>query len=415
LRKAESLVLNWNFFPKRSYFFLIVLLVIFLLQCSENPVQLSDDQVIDPVRQGTFVTDTLYADFDTTYAQPKPLSTLGATRLLVGSFQNFTLRPIVRFNFNPLKFKVQSATIQFISRGVTGDFPQEFEVTAYPITQKWTDNTDSIWSQYAPNIDFSRPIGRMTITTAPDDTLELALTDTSLLNFWADSVGAEQNFGFTLDFSSANFIKSFQSLDSLKVKFISAGDTVVKSESVTLFDAFLVEGQVPQVAGRDILATLKPRVAVLHFDVDTLLRKNPQGVIINSTNLEWGFDPSNTFVNSALQANFRILKLTSDLTDPNFQIDSSFVQIPANAVALSQFTEDSVHIEVKNGSSRAGFAQRFVQEALRDSSGITGFLVEFINKKDFLSHFAFYRSNDPDPANRPRLIVNYWIPPKPRL
>ncbi len=408
-------MLIWKFFIQRIHLFLIVFPLLFLFQCSENPVQLSDNQVIDPVRQGTFVTDTLYADFDTTYVQPKPLSTLGATRLLIGSFQNFTLRPIIRFNFNPLKFKVQSATIRFISRGITGDALQEFEVTAYPITQKWTDNTDSIWSQYAPNIDFSRPIGRMTVTTAPDDTLELALTDTSLLNFWADSVGAEQNFGFTLDFSGANFIKSFQSLDSLKVKFISAGDTVVKSQSVTLFDAFLVEGQVPQVAGRDVLATLKPQVAVLHFDVDTLLRKNPQGVIINSTNLQWGFDPFHTFVNSALQASFRLVKLNSNLREPVFQIDSSFVQFPANAVPFSQFTEDSIHIEVKDGSARANFAQRFVQDALRDSTNITGYLVEFTNDKDFLSHFAFYRRNDPNPENRPRLIVNYWIPPKPRL
>jgi len=399
---------------RRLLLVLVGVFIVYFVSCSENPVDVSETLLLDPAYQSQFFTDTLYAVFDTTYQTTPVENTLESSRILVGSTSGFTFRPIMKFSFIPNKFRVQHAEIRFISTGITGENPQPFEVTAYPILQEWESNTDSLWSNYQANIDFSRPMGNMTITSVDTDTMVLVISDTTLLNFWADSAGYQQNYGFILDFSNANFVKSFKADNFMQLTFILPGDTTVKSDSATIVDAFLIENNFTPAPDRDYVSTLSSKGTILNFDFSPLLKKFPEGIIINSANLQLGIDWDNTLFNPKFKANLWLLRLTSQLKSSKVEIDSSLLQ--SNLfVDLNSFSEDSSYIEVKAGNERVELAQGYVQQKMREPESMTGYYIEFKNRIDFLSYLTFFKRDATDISKRPRLILEFMVPPKPRF
>lgn len=415
LRKAET-ILPRIFFMLRllSGFFLFLFLLIW--GCSENPVELQDPSLVEPVYETQVFVDTLYATFDTTYLTQPMVSTLESNRILVGSGEGMTFRPILKFSFIPSGFKVTHAELQFPTLEAIGDAPQAFEVTAYPVTEEWTDNTDSIWADYAAVVDYTRPMGSMTITPEADDTLTLVLTDTTLLNFWADSSGYEQNHGFILDFNSANFVKALQANNFMQLSFILKGETEEKQDSATIVDAFLVQGDYPLIPGRNYVSTLKPRATVLTFDLTPLAQKYPNNIDVSSANLQMSVDWDNTLMDNDFKAALQILRLRSDPASSTVEVDSTQTDpVQGFFVDFTRISDDSTFIEISSGQERVELARNYVQREIVDPDAFTGFLIQFRNRVDLMSYFAFLKRNEVDKAKRPRLILEYVVYPSSRF
>ncbi len=397
--------------------FLIVSLL-WLWSCEENPVEF-------PLEQATLVQDTLYATFDTTYKVPRVITTLASQRLLIGELSGFKFRIILRFaGFPTGATPIDSAWIRFTTLEASGDMPTEFIATGYPILQSWVADTSEVWQDYNSNVDFNDPLGEMTITTSKSDTVLFQFNSSGMtrINNWADTSSGVDNFGMALDFASANFVKEFQARNSssnigpfLFIQYQDSTDSTMVDSILAISDAFLFEGDFPSIPGRNQVTTLRPRATLLKFNLDTLKQIYPEGIIIESANLEMNIDWSNTLINRDFNANLEILPLTSSLTDTNISVDSAFVGQETRLVDFSHFNSDSSLLQVSTGGDRQQLARFFIQSMVNTPDLYEGFFIDFKNANQFLSQFTFFRYNESDPAKRPRLIIQSLRLPEERL
>lgn len=397
--------------------FLIVTLL-WLWSCEENPVEF-------PLEQATLVQDTLYATMDTTFRVPRIITTLASQRLLLGELAGFKFRIIMRFaGFPAAAATIDSAWIRFTTLEASGEMPVEFTATGYPILQSWIADTSEVWKDYNSNVDFSDPMGEMTVTTGRNDTVFFHFNSSGMtrVNNWADTSSGVDNFGMALDFSAANFVKEFQARNSsdnigpfLFIQYRDSTDSVMVDSLLAISDAFLFEGDFQPIPGRNQVTTLRPRATLLRFNLDTLQQIYPEGIIVESVNLEMGIDWANTLFHQDFKANLEILPLTSSLTDSNITVDSAFVGQETRLVDFSHFNSDSSLLQVSTGGDRQQLARFFVQSMLNNPDLYQGFYIDFKNANQFLSRFTFFRYNDSDPSKRPRLIIQSLKLPEERL
>jgi hypothetical protein len=389
------------------------LIFVFFWSCDET-TEFTQGQLFSPAVQGELAKDTLYAELDTTFSIPIP-STRSSNRLLVGSFEGFNCRPIIRFRGLPQNATIFDARIRFITAGLTGDNPQSFTMTAYPILNDWDSNVEDVWDNYQTNIDTTTVLGSMEVTTVEDDTLIMQMDSVGIkfFNTWTKEDSAEFNYGFILNFNNANFIKEFYSNSNLTgpgaiLTYAQPQDTTKVDTFLSSVDAYLIEGNLSRQPDRDYVISLNPWVTLLQFNTSYFLDENkfPNGVIVESANLQLGLDRQNSHFNAALGANTHILRLESELNDSQVEIDSSVFGSATFSIDVSQFLEDS-----NVGSERRDLGHYFLQDQLENPEPVKKLFVGFTNNIDGLSYFVVFKRDHP---NRPRLIIEYWIPPGPR-
>lgn len=399
---------------KFSILALAILTFLFVFSCDET-TDLQNSQVFDPSVHGELSKDTLYAEMDTTFSVSTPI-TQSATRLLTGSFAGVTCKPIIKFASLPANASISEAHIKFITNSITADFPQPFTVEANPITNDWVANTNII------NIDSTTVLGTMEVTVDSSDTLIMQMNSTGLefLNRWADEDSSEFNYGFVLNFDNANFIKEFYSNRSslgprIVLTYAFPGDTTRVDSVLSTADGFLIDGNIPKAADRDYAATLSRWATLLQFNTSPLLDKYPQGVIIESANLQLSIDKSNTLFNSDFGALLRAVRLTSELNDSVVVVDSSVINSSLFSIDITQLIDDSSAVTTRPGSERQDLAQRYLQDLVEAPKTTKKLYIGFQNNIEFLSYIAFFKRDDPDINKRPKIIIEYWIPPNRRF
>lgn len=405
-------------FGKRLIFSLIGFIIV-INSCSEDPQKLSKN-IFDPSTQGILKDTLLYAIQDTTYRVKSIVDTRFSSRIFVGEYQGIKTRPILRFVDLPENAEFLSGQIRFISDGVLGaDNQTAFTVTAHPVLNYWLTNLDSVWNNPEDNFDANVNLGELEITPVANDTLYLNLNAEGLNRFtlWADTSNQEENYGFILDFSQATFLKYFGSINSpiypqLFYTYRLPGDTTVVEDSLAVtFDAFIYAGSFTTQSGLNYASTLFTHATLLKFDFQGFLTAYPDGIVINTANLEIPIDRANSLIDPVYGPELRILSLRSSITDPRIEIDST----QSVVIQLSQWSEDSTYLEIKAGEDRQYLARGIIQKQVSNSDSLQGILIQFRDFTKFYSYIAFTKRKEPNPVNRPRLKLTFWVPPTTRF
>ena len=420
---------GYNMLKSRLLYFISLLLLLLampgLWSCEENPnpVELTD-------RNANIVTDTLFATYDTTFSRDKTITTLAAERLLLGEAGGIKSRIILRFSQLPDSVTFDNAWIQLNRRGVIGDFPSDFQATAYPIRETWLADTSQVWLPNPDdNIDFSTAMGALNVTVSDTiDTVTFNNFGIQRLNEWADTTNGIDNNGLVLNFDAVNFVKEYQARSSVNtggpqlfVQYKDTSDSTITDTLQALFDAFLVEGDFQPVPGRLHTTTLKsPMVSVIQFDVTSLSNKYPQGVIPVSADLELTIDQANTFYSTTLRPDLLIYPLASPIDSSELRFDSRFLDTQGNlnpllSVNLSGFNSDSTILRVPGGNETQELAGNYVQEILNDPEIFSGLYIEDRSPSSVLRLMTFFRFNNSDVSQRPRLIISSIKLPEERL
>lgn len=392
---------------------ILALVILAAISCDDT-TEFKSGELFNPSVQGQLASDTLYAELDTTYSIPVP-STRFASRVLIGSFAGFTCRPILKFDGLPTNATIYDAYIRFISTGITGNNLQPFTIRAVPILSDWTTNTDQVWDDYQQNIDPNTILATMEVTVDSSDTLIMQMDSVGVdfFNRWVKEDSSEFNYGFLLDFDNADFIKEFYSNSSANgpqvvLTYALPQDTTRKDSFRATSDAFLTESHFSISPDRDYIVSLSPMVTLLQFDTTPVEKK--KGIIV-SANLQLSVDSLNTHINEVYGVYARIQKLTSDLKDSVVVIDSSLSGLSSYAIDITRYDKSESYIEINTGSERRDFGALYIQDLTEDPQPIKKLYVGFRSNVDFLSYIALLKRDQPDISKRPRLIVEYWIPP----
>ncbi len=418
-----------------AYCLAAIAFAVLFWQCEENP---QDVTLTERVSQLTI--DTIYANNSNTHRINRRVSTLSADRLHLGSTNGYTFRSILRFAGLPDSIVIDSAWIKFQSLGISKEkniTPVEFSVPGFPIINPWVTDTSDVWDDYASNVDFTNSMGEVLVTTADSGAFFFNFNEFGLqrLNAWVDTASGIPNNGLALDLQTQtpNFVKEFQGRNAanvvgplLFIRYQAEMDTVINDTMTTILvdqtdsllsisDAFFFDGKFEKIPDRVHTTTLDtPLVSVLSFNLDTLKRIHPAGVIIESVNIQLPVDWDNTLLNSSLGNNIHILPLTSEVDNDSVRILIEFISNGLD-ISLSQFTIDSTYLEVPDGIQRALLGSQYVQLMLNSPDFATGFYIEYLQQSQHFSTASFFRHDNSPSQLRPRLIITSLVLPDERL
>ena len=406
-----------------------------MVSCSENPHQLILN-IYDNEIEGAIKDTVLYAIRDTTYfVKSKLNTTISSSRLLLGSSNGLEARPIMRFlDFTaiPDSAVIDSAKIRLKSDGNISDQNYSpFTVTLYPIINSWESNLDSVWNDYESNIDQDVPLSQLDIT--PQDSTDLVFTLNSagvaLVSQWLTLVDpVDENHGIILNFISANFIQNIFAVGTIQdpeliINYTVPGDSINYIDTLyATNDAFIYNGDVPRREDRNYTSTLIVYNTVFEFNLREFQAHQPDDISLLSATIELPVDRENSIIDSRYDAsNVVSLRLLSQFENSTIEVDStSGLWTP-----LSQWSSDSSHLETNTGTSKEKLAKSIIRRILVEPETPQSLVISSIDllnsyskPLDATSHYsylAFFKVKNEFPPAGPRLIIEYWVPPAPRL
>ena len=396
---------------------LSILLVFTVMSCMEgDPLHDITGERID---NGGFYLDTLYAMSDTSIIEGK-ISTAFSGKLLLGSYKDFESRILVRFLGVPADtFEVDSLRLILNSVYNQGEASLPINGTAYMVTEDWEEsvNEDESWN-WQDKIDQS-----------PEVTSEFELAETEkgshvielspeLMKTWQDTTGGGRNYGLLLDFNSASYIKEFGSknnTDGIPVPQLVA---VYYNHSLdsTIHDTLSVDKDASLL---DFTGTFNPNLlqivsgysvkSFLKFDLSSL----PKNAALATMRFILYRDADNSVINTNLEEQMYLRTATSDYDLlPEYDIDSTFAFNIFYNVVLSEQTKDVLDIAPVD---RGRFSQNFLQAIVNGDIPLGSFMVQYRNEWDGISVYAVRDSKSENINRRPKLIVEYYNIPNPRL
>ncbi|GAB4340734.1 MAG: hypothetical protein Kow0037_26770 [Calditrichia bacterium] len=411
----------------KKFFLLLLLLALIttlLTNCSDKPLDLESDLISNTT--AILKDTTLYPIADTTYALSKEIQTDFAERLFLGSFEGLTARPIFRFTDIPDSVSFLSARLRMLTIGsARRGQPAGFTATIYPVLSVWESNLDSVWNDYAANVDYSKTLGQFEVKPSANDTIDIPFTNegVNLLTQWsANYDDTDQNPGFTIDFTAADFLQYYYSRNSsefprLVYTYQVPNDTTVYTDSSqATFDAYIFDFDYQPAPDRNTVTPLVMHNTLLKFDLEAFLQKFPDGVDIVSANLQLFVDHAQSHIDSVYKLNLEIRPLESDITTNPPVIDSTSTRY----ALFSSWNSDSSAIQVPESEYRITLARSFIQSQLNDirtnadsTANYHGIAVRFRDQINQWSFFSFYKRQHPQ--YKPRLILKYQEPVEPRF
>lgn len=412
------------------FFTLLFPLLVLLSHCEENPVDLAGNGMVT-------VTDTLYADSDSTFRRDSlVINTSLSTRLLIGARRDFECRPAFRFANLPdtasvINAFIQMQTVRTSAEGIGFDLP----VTLHPINEVWNTDIDSVWGEgdeYRNNVDFTRTLAQTSIpfdTSGGNDVfnVELNTTGVDLVNDWIrfnqDTLQGSQDTGFFLDYDASSFAPGNTTLmeirarqtgftdgPSLVLQYVNTEDSTVIDTFLAVSDVFFIEGEFQPVADRLHTTTLRPWATTLDFSYDGLIAKYGQRFAVSSATLEMTIDWDNSYITPDLAPNLHIYPYSD--TTGSIVINSAYLLSLSADVLMTSFSSDSAFVQVSSGGERQELARIYVQEKINNPDIMTGFHIDNVQKNSSITYFSFFPIDAADPAQRPRLIVRSLILPE---
>ncbi len=396
------------------YRFFLLLGLMILVACAENPVDITEGENVDPANQDRLMVDTIDVTFDTTYSEPGVINTVDASVLLMGRQQSVLMNPIIKFlrgEHSANNVQVLQAEFKLLVDKFIGDTTTNYSITVYPIVKNWSDNTSPIWQDVESAVDFSHPIGFYESQRLAKDTVVISLIDTALVRSWSDTNKADENYGVYLDFqASDDFLIKFRANPEFRLTYMAEEDTAPSVDSTYLTrDAFVVRGTPPPLntAQYNYVMSLFPHYMVMQFDLSPLRQKYPDGIIIASGEIMLPFVKEASFIDPSEGVPLRLRAITSDPQTPDPQVDST-----RSSLSFQAFSYDSGYVKLSPGASRKDFASLYLQQLLEDPDAFTGLKLDLRSAANYYAYAAFRRYREPERSNKPRILVYFWVPPE---
>jgi hypothetical protein len=238
------------------------------------------------------------------------------------------------------------------------------------------------------------------------------------MNTWQDTTGGGNNFGLLLDYNTASYIKEFGSKNNtaevpvprlVAVYYNEALDSTIHDTSFADKDASLI----------DFTGTFDPDVLqmVSGYSVKSFLKFDLSSIPPNAAMATMRFilnrDIENSVVNNNLTEQMFVRVATSDYDVlPEYQIDSTFAFNLFFNVVLTEISSNLLDI---TPGDRGFSSQNFLQSIINDDVPLGSFMVQYRNEWDGISVYAVRDSEYDEISRRPKIVVEYYNVPNPRL
>lgn len=316
--------------------------------------------------------------------------------LLLGKFQGYETRILLKFEGLPDTAQVETAQLVLFPHAIYGDTAASpLSISLHRITEPWAEET-TIWGDVEGKFE-SEPLGSFELipSTAAADTFTIPA---SLVQEWVDH--PEQNHGVLLKTWGNGFIKGYYSREGdeinyprLKLVYTKEGvrDT---SDYKASGDVFIVESKGDLRPDRLYVGNGIAYRSLLRFDFSTL----PKKTFINYASLCLKVDQENTLKRTNYTFIIQIFRVTTPGWDPGtIEVDS------ASAISQSIKEGDSLVVNI------ASFVQRWVSDR-SDRWGNYGMLLSSKTEGSDISRLAFFSSEADTPLS-PKLTLYYSVPP----
>jgi hypothetical protein len=363
--------------------------------------------------------DTLYAISDTSIIEGK-ISTAFSGKLLLGEFSDFESRFLIRFQNIPAdSFKVDTLRLILTSISNQGESLTPITGTTYMVTEDWEEsvNGDESW-KWQNKIDLSPETSTTFELNESTGTTHIIDLPTTLMENWQDTTGGNKNFGLLVDFNSASYIKEFGSKNNstsllapmmVAVYYDLSNDSTIHDTLFADKDASLIDytgefdpNMTQIVAGYSGKSFFK-------FDLSAI----PKNAALATMRFILNRDVPNSVVNEAFTEEMFLRTATSNYSAlPFYDIDSTFVFSYNYNVILTEISADILDIL---STERGKNAQYFLQDIINGDIAYGSFMVEYRNEWQGVSVYAIKGADAPDINQRPKIIVEYYDIPDPRL
>jgi hypothetical protein len=371
------------------------------------------------IDNGGIYLDTLYAMSDTSIVEGK-ISTAFSGKLILGSYKGFESRFLVRFlNVPSDSFQIDSLRLILNSVSNQGETSTPLSGTVYRVTEDWEEsvNEDETWN-WRDKIDNSPE------TTSNFDIIDEAeathVIDLSpeLMKTWQDTTAGGNNYGILVDINSASYIKEFGSTNNsdgiliprlVAVYYDQSHDSTRYDTLYADKDASLIDftgdfdSDIVQItSGYSVKSFFK-------FDVNSI----PKNAALATMRFILYRDAGNSVINNNLSEQMYLRTATSDYDAlPNYEIDSTFTINLFHNVVLSEIGPSVLDL---SAGDRGVASQNFLQSIVNEDVQFGSFMVQYRNEWDGISVYAVMDSKAADKNRRPKIIVEYYDIPNPRL
>ena len=402
----------------KKYLFTSILTLLINWSCFEgNPLQDITGDRLD--NYGGIYRDTLYAIADTSIVEGK-VSTASSSKLLLGSYAGFSARFLVKFgSLPPDTVQIDSLRLILTSVSNQGEPHSILTGSAYLVREDWEESINKVenWD-YRTIVDYS-----------PETTADFELSDEyetthkidlppAMITSWQDTTGGSQNFGMLLDFTNASYIKEFSSVDGSEpsqkprlavvyydeVQDSTFHDTLLVEKDASLidFDGNIDPNNLNIASGYSIRSFFK-------FNLDSI----PPLAAMSSMNFIFKRDTINSVINKNRAEEMTVRTITTDYDMlPYYEADSTYT---VNIFYSLTLVEDLSNTLELIPTTRGESAQNFFQDIINGDIQFGSFLVHYKLEGEDISVYTIKNHLDPDPAERPQLIIEYYLVPEARL
>ena len=398
----------------------LLLLALYLGACTES-APLSDENRDMLDAYGEIVSDTLYAQADTFIVNGK-VNTGRSPKLSIGSYADFETRTLVRFSILPPDTMIYDSLRLILSAGSDfGESAGDLIGNVYRVTGEWDEsvNINENWDfrsniDYAPETSAQFSLAPLDSTVYTDYNIDLPV---SLMNFWQDTVGGNNNHGILLDFTSNGFIREFSSREGqfptrrpriVYVYHAAGTDSTIRDTIFASQDASIIDFTGNFNNNNLYVTSGYTARSFFKFNFDSI----PPTANMTSVRFFFTRDSVHSILNPGRDHHIFLRDVTTDFSKlPEFQIDSTFVLSSRHSVVL--YDRDAGLI--LDDRFRANVAQYFIQDFINEFVDHGSFYLQYTNEGNDVSVYAIQGVGSPDKLNRPKLILEYYINPRGRL
>jgi len=400
----------------------ILLISLLIVTACQDPSPFKDEGKDILEAYGEIKSDTLYAKSGTFLVSDK-VSTARSVKLLLGSYQNFEARSLLKFDYTAPDSTVLEELHLLISG--TGDFGEgmgSLNGMVYRVTEPWEEsvNADPDWD-YKSNIDYSPEtsaefsLGDLDSALYTDFSIELPV---KLGEAWKDTSSGGQNHGLLLDFTSSGFIREFSSREGFfasrvpRIVFVyhkEGSDSTIIDTLVATTDAALIDFTGTFDQDRIYVSSGYSTRAFFEFDLDSI----PKTANIASVNFFYEKDSANSIINPHRTQDIYMRNVTTGFNElPAYEVDSTFVFSTRHNIVVSEIYSSGLSLDDR---VRANTAQYFIQDIINEFVSNGSFLLQYTNEGTDVSVYVIEGIDHPDKAKRPHLIIEYFENPAGRL
>jgi hypothetical protein len=399
---------------KQILYIIIIAALTIIYSCVDS------DSIIDAVRGniGDLKRDTLMAT-ESIFIEHGKVSTGFSSKLLLGNFNNFECRYLVKFSTLP-NDSIDLDSVYFLIQPSTniGETDQDITGEIKLVTKDWDEavNTDEDWS-YIDDVSNS-PLTTTTINISSEDSSLYTITiPDTIISIWQDTTNGDQNHGLLIDYNNADFVKIFLSINSgISPKLVyvyqnSTNDSTIRDTVFASVDASIIEytGDLQSDSLLYITSGYSHR-AFIKFELESL----PKDILISNVNFILHQDTSFSLTDKTSSNNLYLRTVTSPFTSlPFYEVDSTFLFNLDYNISLSGDITNQLKI---SADQQGKTGQYFIQSIIDENIKYDSFLLHFVGEGNTISQLAIKGANQNIIVNkRPKMIVEYLKIPKSRI